>query len=104
MIPFELVCGNSILLQNRRCGLFYFIVSTSFYNARIINNIKNRKPNIEGKFELICDEYRKYTDNKSDKNLQYSLGFRIRTYITDLMFLSKYYNDLLEYLGYDPIV
>ena len=33
--PFELVCGNSILLQNHRYGHF-FIVSTSFYNARKI--------------------------------------------------------------------
>ncbi|MBQ9673804.1 MAG: HAD family hydrolase, partial [Ruminococcus sp.] len=32
MIPFELVSANSILLQNRGYG-YFFIISTSFYNA-----------------------------------------------------------------------
>ncbi len=93
--------NNDILIDSIQIAFF---INLNFKLLNIINNIKNRKPNIEGKFELICDDYKKYTDNKSDKNLQYSLGFRIRTYITDLMFLSNYYNDLLEYLGYDPIV
>ena len=40
--PFELVCGNSILLQNHRYGHF-FIVSTSFYNARLFFCLKKKK-------------------------------------------------------------
>ena len=49
MIPFELVSANSILLQNRRYGLF--IVATSFYNAPFIKKVFDLD---EDDVELFC--------------------------------------------------
>jgi hypothetical protein len=49
----------------------------------------------------IKELYKKYELEKNEKELN-DLGNRLSTYFIDLRFMAMYWNELLDYLGYDP--
>ena len=52
MIPFELVCSNSILPWNLRYG-FFFTIATSFYNLRKLNLPEWYGNNLDGLWDML---------------------------------------------------
>jgi len=81
-----LTYNNNIILLDS-VGTVFFI-NTNFKLLGILNNIKNRIPNVEKAYNKIDDYANKdYTE--------------IHTMITDIIFLSDYYKELYEYIGYD---
>ena len=66
-----------------------------------MNNIKNRLPNLRKNYLEIKELYKKYELEKNEKELN-DLGNRLSTYFIDLRFMAMYWNELLDYLGYDP--
>ncbi len=78
-----------------------FLINLNFKLLSIVNNIKNRLPNLRKNYPEIKELYKKYELEKNEKELN-DLGNRLSTYFTDLRFMAMYWNELLDYLGYDP--
>lgn len=68
----------------------------------IVNNIKNRRPNLEDEYPKIESLFTLYEENGDDKVL-IQLGHEIHRFLVDIDFMSKYWFSLLDYLGYDPM-
>lgn len=91
--------NNDILIESIQ---MVFFINLNFKLLNIINNIKNRKPNLEEEYPEIEKLYDKYqTENQEEDFL--ALGRQIERYITDVVFMGGYCLDLLDYLGFDPI-
>lgn len=90
--------NNDILIQSvESC----FFINLNFKLLSIINNIKNRLPNLRNGYtevECMVKEY----EEKNDKDILLKLGNEIYTYCMDLKFMVEYWSDLLDYLGFDP--
>lgn len=78
-----------------------FFININFKLLNIINNIKNRMPNLEKEYPKIQEYLQKYNEEKDDNTLV-KLGFEIEKLIVDMDFMAKYWFSLLNYLGYDP--
>lgn len=89
--------NNSILIESvQSC----FFINLNFKLLNIINNIKNRIPNLkEGivEIELLDMQFQKTKDNE----LKLKCGDRIAGYLLDLKFMAEYVEGLLGYLEYD---
>lgn len=91
--------NNDILIDSIQ---MVFFLNLNFKLLNIVNNIKNRKPNLEKKYPQIESLYEKYEKEAKESDLV-TLGNDIEQYITDVGFMGEYCLDLLNYLGYDPI-
>jgi hypothetical protein len=79
-----------------------FFINLNFKLLNIVNNIKNRRPNLERVFPEIEKLYEKYKEDNDDYTL-IELGNEIRRFLVDIDFMAKYWFALLDYLGYDPM-
>lgn len=79
-----------------------FFINLNFKLLNLVNNIKNRRPNLEKEFPEIEKLYEKFKNNEDDFTL-INLGYEIRHFLVDIEFMAKYWYDLLDYLGYDPM-
>ena len=79
-----------------------FFINLNFKLLNIVNNIKNRRPNLEDEYPKIESLFTLYEENGDDKVL-IQLGHEIHRSLVDIDFMSKYWFSLLDYLGYDPM-
>ena len=79
-----------------------FFINLNFKLLNIVNNIKNRRPNLEDEYPKIESLFTLYEENGDDKVL-IQLGHEIHRFLVDIDFMSKYWFSLLDYLGYDPM-
>ena len=79
-----------------------FFININFKLLNIVNNIKNRKPNLEKAYPKIQEMYEAYKENSDDASIRI-LGDKIKYFLLDIEFMAKYWYSLLNYLGYDPI-
>lgn len=79
-----------------------FFINLNFKLLNIVNNIKNRRPNLEEEYPKIKDLFELYKKDSNDKTLV-QLGFEIHRFLVDIDFMAKYWYALLDYLGYDPM-
>lgn len=91
--------NNDILIDSINT---VFFINLNFKLLNIVNNIKNRKPNLIQKYPIITSLYETFNKEKDTKTLL-SLGQEIERYLVDVKFMADYYSGLLNYLGYDPI-
>lgn len=91
--------NNDILIDSIQT---VFFLNLNFKLLNIVNNIKNRKPNLEKEYPKIESLYEKYEKEAKESDFL-ALGNEIEQYITDVGFMGEYCLDLLNYLGYDPI-
>ncbi len=78
-----------------------FFINLNFRLLGIINNVKNRLPNLRKEFPKIKMEAEKY--EKKSENLDIiQFGEKLETYFVDLKLMAVYWQDLLDYLDYDP--
>lgn len=90
--------SNDILIESLQSCFF---LNLNFKLLSIVNNIKNRLPNIRNGYPEIKEMCKKYeTDN--DENALISIGNRFPHYLIDLQFMAIYWQELLDYLNYDP--
>lgn len=92
--------NNDILIDSIQS---VFFINLNFKLLNIVNNIKNRKPNLEREYPKIESLFKKYKDEQQENDL-ISLGFEIKNYITDVGFMGQYCFELLNYLGYDQVI
>ncbi len=76
------------------------LLNLNFKLLGILNNIKNRKPNIVSGSKDVEDTYLKYSETKEENDL-ISCGREIRDYLIDLKFMKRYFFELFIYLNYD---
>ena len=91
--------NNDILIDSIQT---VFFLNLNFKLLNIVNNIKNRKPNLVKEYPKIESLYEKYEKEAKESDFL-ALGNEIEQYITDVGFMGEYCLDLLNYLGYDPI-
>ena len=91
--------NNDILIDSIHT---VFFININFKLLDIINNIKNRKPNVSNEYKEIQILFDEYQQDNDEKEL-IKLGDVIERYILDLKFLANYYKELLDYLGYDHL-
>ena len=90
--------NNDILVDSLQSC---FLINLNFKLLNIINNIKNRLPNLRinyPKIEYLFEQYEKEHDEKLLSSLEYELS----TYFIDLSFIVMYWEMLFDYLEYDP--
>lgn len=92
--------NNDILIDSIQS---VFFINLNFKLLNIVNNIKNRKPNLEREYPKIESLFEKYKNEQQENDL-ISLGFEIKNYITDVGFMGQYCFELLNYLGYDQVI
>lgn len=90
--------NNDILIDSLQSCFF---INLNFKLLNILNNIKNRLPNLRESYPIIKKIFEKYELENDEKELL-DLGIRLPTYLVDLRFMSMYWKQLLDYLGYDP--
>lgn len=78
-----------------------FFLNLNFKLLNIVNNIKNRLPNLRDGHPKIEEDYKRYKEDKEEEALM-RFGRELPHYLTDLHFMAMYWNDLLKYLNYDP--
>lgn len=88
-----LTYNNDILIDSIQT---VFFLNLNFKLLNIINNIKNRKPNLEKEYPQIETLYEKRKKEKQENDLL-ALGNEIEQYITDVSFMGEYCLDLLNY-------
>lgn len=91
--------NNDLLIESVQT---VFFINLNFKLLNIVNNIKNRKPNLEKLYPKIEKTYDNYKENNNDE-LTLKLGEMVENYLIDLDFMAKYWLALIDYLGYDPL-
>lgn len=91
--------NNDILIESIQT---VFFINLNFKLLNIINNIKNRKPNLAEEYPKIEALYDKFKKGNREAD-SFALSWEIEHYITDIGFMGVYCLELLNYLGYDPI-
>ena len=91
--------NNEILIDSINS---VFFINLNFKLLNIVNNIKNRIPNLLNLYPDIELTYKKYSQDKNKKDLLI-LGNKIERNISDMKFLATYYYRLLKYLEFNPI-
>lgn len=104
-VDFE-ICNLSLTYHNNWILIdsvqTVFFINLNFKLLSIVNNIKNRKPNLEKEYPKIKELFNLYEKDNNDKTL-IQLGEEIRRFLVDIDFMAKYWFALLDYLGYDPM-
>lgn len=90
--------SNDILIESLQSCFF---LNLNFKLLSIVNNIKNRLPNIRNGYPEIKEMCKKY-EIDNDENALINIGNRFPHYLIDLRFMASYWQELLDYLNYDP--
>jgi len=85
--------NNDILFESLKSCLFF---NLNFELLGIINNIKNRLPNITDEKKKVCMFLERDGDDTEDFDENEAICF-----LKDLIFLARYWKDLFSYLSYD---
>lgn len=105
MVDFE-ICNLALTYHNNWILIdsvqTVFFINLNFKLLNIVNNIKNRKPNLETEYPKIEELFDLYEKDNNDRTL-IQLGEEIRKFLVDIDFMAKYWFALLDYLGYDPM-
>ena len=90
--------NNDILIESvQSC----FFLNLNFKLLNIVNNIKNRLPNVRKGHPKISETCKSYELSHDDEIL-IRMGSEIPHFLTDLKFMVTYWQELLDYLNYDP--
>ena len=90
--------GNDLLLESiQSC----FFINLNFKLLGIVNNIKNRLPNLRNSFPKIESLFNEYNET-TDETIVLRLGELLSLYFIDVRFMAEYWMRLLDYLEYDP--
>lgn len=90
--------GNNLLIESiQSC----FFINLNFKLLEILNNVKNRLPNLRNKYPEIEKLENKYKET-ADEEIMLRLGEKLALYFVDARFMADYWKELLDYLGYDP--
>ena len=90
--------GNNLLIESiQSC----FFINLNFKLLEILNNVKNRLPNLRNKYPEIEELENKYKET-ADEEIMLRLGEKLALYFVDAKFMADYWKELLDYLGYDP--
>ena len=91
--------GNDLLIDSiQSC----FFINLNFKLLEILNNVKNRLPNLRNKYPEIEDLEKKYKETPREE-LMIQLGEKLATYFVDAKFMAGYWKELFDYLEYDPM-
>lgn len=91
--------NNLILIQSLETS---FLTNINFKLLNIINNIKNRYPNIKKDINNINNYFNVWNKHQNSSSLD-DLVDELRHFKVDVFFLIKYWLTLLDYLKYDYI-
>ena len=90
--------GNDLLIDSiQSC----FFINLNFKLLEILNNVKNRLPNLRNKYPEIEELEKKYKETPNEE-LMIQLGEKLASYFVDARFMSGYWKELFDYLEYDP--
>ena len=90
--------GNNLLIESiQSC----FFINLNFKLLEILNNVKNRLPNLRNKYPEIEELENKYEEN-ADEEVMLRLGEKLALYFVDAKFMADYWKELFDYLEYDP--
>ena len=90
--------GNDLLIDSiQSC----FFINLNFKLLEILNNVKNRLPNLRNKYPEIEELEKKYKETHSEE-LMIQLGEKLTSYFVDAKFMAGYWKELFDYLEYDP--
>lgn len=99
VMAYSLSCENNDILIESLQSCFF--LNLNFKLLNIVNNIKNRLPNIRNGYpeiKEICENY----ELNNDENMLKSIENRFPHYLINLRFMATYWQELLDYLNYDP--
>lgn len=89
--------GNDLLIDSiQSC----FFINLNFKLLEILNNVKNRLPNLRNKYPEIEELEKKYKEIPSEE-LMIQLGEELASYFVDAKFIAGYWKQLFDYLDYD---
>lgn len=99
LITIGLTCeNNDILIESvQSC----FLINLNFKLLSIINNIKNRLFSLRQGYKEVLEMYKNYESDKTDQTL-FALGDKLFSLFVDLKYMTLYWNQLFDYLEYDP--
>lgn len=90
--------GNDLLIDSiQSC----FFINLNFKLLEILNNVKNRLPNLRNQYPEIEDLEKKYKKTPCEE-LMIQLGEKLAAYLADAKFMAGYWKELFDYLEYDP--
>lgn len=90
--------GNDLLIDSiQSC----FFINLNFKLLEILNNVKNRLPNLRNKYPEIKELEKKYNETANDE-IMIQLGEKLASYFIDARLMADYWKELLDYLEYDP--
>lgn len=90
--------GNDLLIDSiQSC----FFINLNFKLLEILNNVKNRLPNLRNKYPEIEELEKKYKETPNEE-LMIQLGEKLASYFVDARFMAVYWKELFDYLEYDP--
>lgn len=90
--------GNDLLIDSiQSC----FFINLNFKLLEILNNVKNRLPNLRNKYPEIEELEKKYKETHNEE-LMIQLGEKLASYFVDARFMAGYWKELFDYLDYDP--
>lgn len=90
--------GNDLLIESiQSC----FFINLNFKLLGIMNNVKNRLPNLRKKYPKIEALYQQYKETHEEK-VMIELGETLSGYFVDARFMAYYWKELFDYLEYDP--
>lgn len=90
--------GNDLLIDSiQSC----FFINLNFKLLEILNNVKNRLPNLRNRYPEIEELEKKYKETSSEE-LMIQLGEKLASYFVDAKFMAGYWKQLFDYLEYDP--
>lgn len=90
--------NNDILIDSLQSCFF---LNLNFKLLNIVNNIKNRLPNLQDGYPEIEKAYEEFIAEGKEESL-ITLGNKLPYYLIDLRFMVIYWKELLDYLNYDP--
>ena len=90
--------GNDLLIDSiQSC----FFINLNFKLLEILNNVKDRLPNLRSKYPEIEELEKKYKETPNEE-LMVQLGEKLPSYFMDAKIMADYWKELFDYLGYDP--
>jgi hypothetical protein len=99
------LCNLSLTYENNKILIdsvqSVFFINLNFKLLSIVNNIKNRKPNLVNGFAEITELYTKYQTTNNEAEM-IKCGEKVKSYLVDIRFMATYIIKLLDYLKYDP--
>lgn len=90
--------GNDLLMESiQSC----FFINLNFKLLEILNNVKNRLPNLRNNYPEIEELEKKYRETNDDE-IMIRFGENLAKYFRDARFMASYWKELFDYLEYDP--